>query len=243
MTTTSEAWARNFARTLDALASGDNDFQSSQWIASARNALNGAAALLRELASNQLPDFDSIQPATPEPHAAEIVEAWSQRCSAQYTGATAAARLSVAAAWIKARDQEIGNLRAARAREIPPPQAFERDPASLQGFSAWRKLGEYLDARKLGGAVKCDGDHGGPPCSDPECWARDSSSDLQSQLAPLLALFKQQSEAQAQHWRALEFQTRRIADASALRALSVADKLETLEGDALLMRVRSDALK
>lgn len=186
--------------------------------------MRGAAALIRDLAANQLPDFDSIQPATPEPRAAEVVEAWSQRISAQYTGVTAAARLSIAAAWIKARDQEIGNLRAARAREIPPPQALP------YGFSAWRKLGEYLDARDL--PKPGDSDPLPPP-----------ASDLQSQLAPLFALFRQQSQAQAEHWRALEFQTRRIADANALRALSVADKLETVEGDALLMRVRADALK
>lgn len=207
--------------------------------------MRGAAALIRDLASTQLPDFDSIQPATPEPRAAEVVEAWSiqaaTRSGASLSGA--AARLSIAAAWIKARDQEIAQLRTALSRVQPPPQAFERDPALPHGFGAWRKLGEYLDARKLGGAVKCDGDHGGPPCSDPECWARDSSSDLQSQLAPLLAIFERQSEAQARHWQALEFQTRRIADANALRALSVADKLETVEGDALLMRVRADALK
>lgn len=236
MTTTSEAWARNFARTLDALASGDNDFQSSQWIASARNALNGAAALLRELASNQLPDFDSIQPATPEPHAAEIVEAWSQRCSAQYTGATAAARLSVAAAWIKARDQEIAQLRTALSRVQPPPQAFEppdfeERPRVKLGPLRYVKLGEYLDARDL--PEPGDSDPLPPP-----------ASDLQSQLAPLFALFEQQSRAQSEHWRAMEHQTRRLADALALVALCLAPKTKTDYGaqETLHARCVADAI-
>lgn len=187
--------------------------------------LRGAAALIRDLASNQLPDFDSIQPATPEPRAAEVVQGWANRAGV-VVGAPMAARLSLAAAWIKARDQEIAQLRTALSRVQEPPQAFERDPALPHGFDGWRKLGEYLDARKLGA-----------PVEEP------AASDLQSQLAPLLAIFERQSQAQAEHWRALEFQTRRIADANALRALMVVDALETGAGDLLLTRVRADALK
>lgn len=176
------------------------------------DALRGAAAVIRELASNQLPDFDSIQLATPEPRAAEVVESWSART----VGAIAFSnRLSLAASWIKARDQEIAQLRTALSRVQEPPQAFE-PPAFGMGPIRTVKLGEYKDAR---------------------------ASDLQSQLAPLLALFEQQSRAQAEHWRAMEHQTRRIADANALCALSVYDRLETIDGEALLTRVRVDSLK
>lgn len=85
-----------------------------------------AATLIRELASNQLPDFDSIQPATPEPRAAEVVETWSKQ-AATLSGVSlsgAASRLSLAASWIKARDQEIAQLRTALSRVQEPPHAF-----------------------------------------------------------------------------------------------------------------------
>lgn len=209
MTTTQHPY--DFATTLDQLASDENHFLSSRWIASSRNALNSAATLIRDLASNQLPDFDSIQPANVEPHAAEIAEKWSQsqRAKGDYTGAAAAARLSLAASWIKARDQEIAALRTALSRVQEPPQAFEEH--------ARVNLGEFLDARA-------------PALEAPKL---PNLPELYAMCARLFGKLESSHDAQREHWREMEHQTRRIADANALRALRLAVKLETDEGDAL----------
>lgn len=113
---------------------------------------------------------------------------------------------------------------------------FQKPGELPYSFIPIRK-GEFIDARRLGGAVP---DDRAPSECDP---LPDPFNESAAALAKAFDLFRSEAASRAEHQRAMEHQTRRIADANALRALSVADKLETVEGEALLSRIRSDALK
>lgn len=206
--------------------------------------MRAAAAAIRTLAENQLPEWDSITPATPESRAAEVVQAWAEKVSHTAMCVAASARLGIAAAWIKQRDEEIGRLRTQLSQRMLPPQAFE--PPGVHAAAAFRELfganlGEFIDARRLGGALSESDPIPAP--SLPDLPNSSEISDALQIMTKLAATVVANNDMQREHWRAMEHQTRRIADANALRALSVADKLETVEGEALLSRIRSDALK
>lgn len=45
------------------------------------------------------------------------------------------------------------------------------DLEKAEVYLGWAVKG--LPPLNVNGLIKCDGNHGGPPCADPECWTRD----------------------------------------------------------------------
>jgi predicted HAD superfamily Cof-like phosphohydrolase len=70
-------------------------------------------------------------------------------------------------------------LRANMQKEVGPPDPTHKRPGErIRKPPGWRPP-DHVPALRLAGWVghrkgACDGDHGGPPCADPECWARES---------------------------------------------------------------------
>ena len=56
---------------------------------------------------------------------------------------------------------------------VPVDAAFERvDEPAVERPKIVRRISETPAT-----ATKCDGNHGGPPCSDPECWSRPEAGE------------------------------------------------------------------
>lgn len=108
--------------------------------------LRSAAALIRDLSANQLPDWDGIGP--PPAELTESPEKWAQLvagwCERQNDVESMTYALKTAAQWIKQRDQEIGRLRTQLSQRMPPPQAFEPKAAQAPTYKEMR--GEALCA-------------------------------------------------------------------------------------------------
>lgn len=231
------------AAALRAVAdSGDAPSHVSGRLTSGANLFAMLAAELRRLAANQLPEWASITPATDEPRAAQIVEGWASR----WPGSVHAPRMTLAAAWIKSRDQEISTLRGQLSQAMPFPAFAEAQAMSQQipanparpvaydletdNLRNWG-LGAHHEAR-----VKCDGDHGGPACADPECWQHPEPSapptmdSLQSGLADLLSTMREDMQRRIDHDRAMLEQATRAADAQALRAMCIFDPADAISG-------------